>query len=125
MQDDVCAGLGARREVPQPGVEREEAEEAEGCAGLGDEDCEGGDRGYAAGADEGCGGELAVVAGGADQGEEVLRKGGDGGGFCLEVGEDVEGVVKCGEEGGEAAGGCEESVWEVSMGLCFFWLENS
>lgn len=41
---------------------------------------------------------------GSDEGEEFMRKAGDGGRLCLDVCEDVERVVECGEECGETAG---------------------
>lgn len=105
MQDDVCAWLGARGEGTQPCVERQGARQTEGCARLRDEDGEGSNGRDGAIVDEGGGGYLCVIACWADEGQQLCGKGGDGGGFCLSVGEDVEGVVECGEECGEAAWG--------------------
>jgi len=85
--------------LAHPGVERRETEEAEGCAGAGEEGGEGYDGGWAGSG----GGRVGCFS-------EVLEEFGlEGQGFGFEEGEEPEGVVEGGEEGAGAAGGGEES----------------
>lgn len=84
VEDAVLALLGALEELAHPGVERGEAEQAEGCAGAGEE----GGEGYDGGWPWDCGGRVGCFS------EALEEFGLQREGFGFEEGEQPEGVVE-------------------------------
>lgn len=99
VQHHVSTRLRARHQRAQPCVQREEAKETQCCARFGYEHRQGSNGRDAGTVYQRCGRNFGIVARGSDKPDDACREGGDGGGFCLEVGEDVEGIIEGREEG--------------------------
>ena len=114
VQGPILVWLRALGQGAEPDVKREEAEEAQGGARAAKNCSEGRDAGGTGRGttdwgfgrfDCGCGCDIAIIV---DEFEEKLRERRKGWSLGLEVAQEVESVVECREEGGEAAWRGEE-----------------